>query len=39
LRSADFTTLRQLLQRVEHPDAGWPAALVVSGRRYLVPGL
>ena len=29
----------QLLQRVEHPDAGGPAALVVSGRRYLVPGL
>ena len=29
----------QLLQRVEHLDAGGPAALVVSGRRYLVPGL
>jgi hypothetical protein len=29
----------QLLQRVEHPHAGGPAALVVSGRRYLVPGL
>ncbi len=29
----------QLLQRAEHPDAGGPAALVVSGRRYLVPGL
>ena len=29
----------QLLQRAEYPEGGGPAALVVSGRRYPVPGL
>jgi hypothetical protein len=29
----------QLLQRAQYPEGGGPAALVVSGRRYPVPGL